>query len=252
METWQLSDSGLAFRKEFDDVVCLETRHRLVDPKKENVSDDLLEDFTDDLGRFREVMERLADLTLTREDHEWLARRNRSRLPADARKLFEEAPLLMDTRKQRVERGSEATRLDGADYKNLEELYKLAAKKGVPVARFQSHHRKREDEESTRAELMDDDDFGLAAVLQLCEGARVLLTRNLWVEAGLVNGSMGTVKGFVWEQGGDPNSTDSRKRAPICVIVEFDDIQLDEVVKDGGGHRRVVQRRRFFEDAVVR
>ena len=115
VETWQLSDSGLAFRKEFDDVVILETRHRFVDPRKERVEEGREEEFVDDLIRFREVMGRLADLSLTREDHEWLSRRNRSRLPAAERKLFDEAVLLMDTKKQRVERGSEATQLDGAD-----------------------------------------------------------------------------------------------------------------------------------------
>ena len=119
VETWQLSDSGLAFRKEFDDVVLLETRHRLVDPRKENVAEGKEQEFVDDLERFREVMGRLADLTLTREDHAWLSRRNRSRLSVEERKLFDNAVLLMDTKKQRVERGSEATQLDGADYKNL-------------------------------------------------------------------------------------------------------------------------------------
>ena len=82
--------------------------------------------------RFREVCERLAELTITREDIAWLSRRNRSRLSVEERRLFDEAVLLMDTRKQRVERGGEVTQLDGADYKNLEELYKLAARKAYP------------------------------------------------------------------------------------------------------------------------
>ena len=247
-ETWELSDSGWLFRKEFDDVVILETRHRFVDPAKEDVPEGKLEVFVDDLKCFGEVMERLANLSITREDIAWLSKRNRSRLSAEERKLFEDAVLLMDTNKQRVERGKESTQLDGADYKNLEELYKLAAKKGVPVVRFGSYHSKREGEESLRAELMADDDFGLAANLQLCEEARVLLTRNLWIEAGLVNGSTGTVKGFVWPPGGDPNSSDPRLRAPYCVIVEFDDVRLDETVVDDDGVKRTVTRRRFFED----
>ena len=194
-----LSDSGLAFFHEFDDVVLLEQRHRLVDPEKENIAEGQKEAFVDDLTRFREVCERLAELTITREDIAWLSRRNRSRLSAEERRLFDEAVLLMDTRKQRVERGGEVTQLDGADYKNLEELYKLAARKGVPIVRFGSHHKKREGEETMKAELMEDDDFGLAAELQMCVGARVILTRNMWIGAGLVNGSMGTVRHFVWE-----------------------------------------------------
>ena len=36
-ESWELSDMGLAFRKEFDDVVLLEQWHRLVKPEEENI-----------------------------------------------------------------------------------------------------------------------------------------------------------------------------------------------------------------------
>ena len=93
---------------------------------------------------------------------------------------------------------------------------------------------------------MEDDDFGLAASLELCVGARVLLTRNLWVDAGLMNGALGCVKGFVWPAGGGPNSTDSRKRAPLCVIVDFDDIDLRKPVgRDEHGQARF-EARRFF------
>ena len=55
-EAWELSDSGLAFRQEFDDVVMLQQRHRLVDPSKEKVSDDRMDDFVSDLDRFRDVV----------------------------------------------------------------------------------------------------------------------------------------------------------------------------------------------------
>ena len=44
--------------------------------------------------------------------------------------------------------------------------------------------------------------------LHMCEGARVLLTQNLWVEAGLMNGALGTVRG-------SPNETSAgRPQAP--------------------------------------
>ena len=82
---------------------------------------------------------------------------------------------------------------------------------------------------------MDADDFqGLQNKLLMSEGARVLLTDNVWVEAGLMNGALGTLKGYMWPEGGDPNSLDSRLRAPLCLIVEFDDVNL----KDEDGQRR--------------
>ena len=34
--------------------------------------------------------------------------------------------------------------------------------------------------------------------LFMCEGARVLLTQNLWVEAGLMNGALGYVRGYMY------------------------------------------------------
>ena len=78
-----------------------------------------------------------------------------------------------------------------------------------------------------KPEQMEDDEFrGLKATLELCEGARVLLTTNEWVEAGLMNGALGWVRGFMWPQGGDPASADPKLRSPICVFVEFDDVNL--------------------------
>ena len=66
----------------------------------------------------------------------------------------------------------------------------------------------------------------------LCVGACVLLTQNLWVEAGLMNGALGVLRGYMWPQGGDPHSKDSELRSPICVFVEFDSVNLGV---DGAG-----------------
>ena len=41
-----------------------------------------------------------------------------------------------------------------------------------------------------------------------------------------MNGALGWVKGFMWPVGGDPLSPEDSLRAPICVFVEFDDVQL--------------------------
>ena len=44
-----------------------------------------------------------------------------------------------------------------------------------------------------------------------------MLTENLWTGAGLVNGSLGTVRDIAWEEGADP-----RTEPPFVVMVEFD------------------------------
>ena len=49
-----------------------------------------------------------------------------------------------------------------------------------------------------------DEAGGLERVLALCIGARVMLTHNIWVEMGLVNGSIGFVKGILFQQGTKP------------------------------------------------
>jgi len=60
---------------------------------------------------------------------------------------------------------------------------------------------------------------GLEAVIALCIGARVMLVHNLWVQCGLVNGSVGTVRGIVYKDGTKPPAL------PLAVLVEFDNFQ---------------------------
>ena len=218
--TAELVGIGVTFRKEFDDVVLLAQQRRPVNPAEEKVLDEQREAYVADAARFREVTYRMRDLTWIEKDHEWLAKCNRSallRLPRGAAEVakFMDAPLLMDTRKQRVKRGGDDVKnMDGADLNNLEELMKLARRTGEPAVRFQSFHKKRAVDVILKARSLDDDDFGLANELCLCND--------------------------VWPMGGDPNSTTSSKRAPICVIVEFDDVQP-------GGRRLFVRSMMFCQ-----
>jgi ATP-dependent DNA helicase PIF1 len=44
-----------------------------------------------------------------------------------------------------------------------------------------------------------------------------MLVKNIWQKKGLYNGTLGTVRGFVFREGVKPPSL------PICVLVEFDE-----------------------------
>jgi ATP-dependent exoDNAse (exonuclease V) alpha subunit len=60
-----------------------------------------------------------------------------------------------------------------------------------------------------------DNDDQLPQEVLLCKSQRVMLTSNLWIEAGLVNGSLGEVKDIVYPLGSRP------PQLPAYVTVEF-------------------------------
>ena len=128
----------------------------------------------------------------------------------------------------------------GANRVNQLELEKLSARTGKPIVKIGAYHDKPKNDPKMKPETLEADDFrGLEANRLICEGARVLLIENLWIEAGLMNGAMGTCRGYMWSEGGDPNSLDSRLRSPLCMLIEFDDVN----VRDEHGRPRS-----FFSD----
>ena len=147
----------------------------------------------------------MVDLEWTPEDHAWLQRRNRSVMEATERgreelAAFEYAPLLMDGRRKNA-RGE-----DGAEQFNAVELRRLSARTGRPILAIGAHHGQGGEAKNMKLEIleaMDAEDFnGLKAQLELCEDARVLLTGNEWPEAGLMNGALGWVRGYIWPERG--------------------------------------------------
>jgi hypothetical protein len=54
---------------------------------------------------------------------------------------------------------------------------------------------------------------GLEASVVLGKGARVMISRNIWQEQGLVNATTGVVEDIVWEGGAE------RSDLPLAVLV---------------------------------
>jgi hypothetical protein len=73
--------------------------------------------------------------------------------------------------------------------------------------------------EGVGAEKVESSNAGnLAKRLPLCGGCRVMLTRNLWADVGLVNGAQGTVYDISWKEGADV-----LRDPPEVIMVAFDD-----------------------------
>ena len=69
---------------------------------------------------------------------------------------------------------------------------------------------------------MNDDVFrGLSKDLEVAEGARIILTHNLAVEQGLMNGTQGVIKEIVFRPGDHPNHEDPDRRMPEAIIIDF-------------------------------
>ena len=103
------SNSGQLFMDEFlgsgGDVVYLRECHRLDEAGEPGWSDSRVAKYKADARRFKDVLDRMADLEWTREDRDWLAQRSLGSLLStpEGRETYErefkDAPILMDGKK---------------------------------------------------------------------------------------------------------------------------------------------------------
>ena len=144
-----------------------------------------------DQVRFRDILLRLRNAQVTREDWEELMKHT----PTIVQDLtpFTSALHLYPTVEAVVEH-------------NVSKLKDSSQ----PIATIKAVHTG-----ANAAKASSDDASGLEAVVCLAKSARVMLTSNLWVEVGLVNGAMGTIEAICYRSGGPPD-------LPLAVMVKFD------------------------------
>ena len=88
----------------------------------------------------------------------------------------------------------------------------------APIASFTAKHEGVSKKECT---TMSEDLFsGLPYELELCEGAPILATSNVWVSAGLMNGTRGTIRAIVYRKGDRPDHDDPQRRLPHVILAE--------------------------------
>ena len=141
---------------------------------------------------FRQLLVRLRDGQLTTDDWEQLMKQT----PAEVSDLapFKDVLHLHPTVEAVVEH-------------NVSMLHAS----GHPVATIKAVH-----SGPNAAKASAEDASGLEPIICLACEARVMLTANIWVEMGLVNGAMGTVVAICYKNGEAP------PHLPIAVTVRFD------------------------------
>ena len=112
--------------------------------------------------RYNELLSRLRNGDNTEDDWELLRTRNVNNFPVEFVQHF--TPNLAYTNEVVAE----------MNFCKLNEMC-------VPLITINAKHN------NSKAKSISSVDLGLEPVLSICEGARVMLTRNLWIEAGLCN-----------------------------------------------------------------
>jgi len=178
--------------------------------------------------RFRQALSELRNDTVTEQSWKLLLSRTRMKIGAAEGQRFTDALRIFTT--NRV--------VDEFNHQQLRDLQ-------VPVVSIEARHTGSREARNASYEEAEN----LHRVVLLCRGAKIMLTQNIWVERGLVNGSRGVVHDMVW-----PVGADVFKELPKALLVKFEGYEGPAFFIDNADGRPVVPIfpvRRDFERSGV-
>jgi ATP-dependent DNA helicase PIF1 len=177
--------SGLALFASFKLVLTLTVVMRQCEPRE---------------ALFRDTLMRIRSAQATADDYELLRSRIAYLDPSMTAEFMALDPLYLTATNQKAK-----------DF-NTGKIQSLLTRDKIRQCTIQAKH------SSPAAANKSDEDFqNLEANIVMCVGARVMLTSNLWVQRGLMNGAMGTVRRIVFA----PNEAPPLNQ-PRAIIVEMD------------------------------
>ena len=151
-------------------------------------------------AQFMDLLPRCKTGDVTCEDYDTLMKRFRSSMTNEDINQFKNAAHLFSTNDQ----------VNKCNHERLQTVIDPHTNRRAPVTLIKAFN------SNSRARRISADHFcGLENSLFLAVGAEVVLTKNLWINAGLVNGAKGTVRAIVYEEG------KSIGTIPETIFVEF-------------------------------
>ena len=159
---------------------------------------------------FRELLMNMRDCKL--EQDQWQLLLNRDPSKVKDKEHFSNAMHIFPTHKL-------------VDEFNWNAIVKQHKELGKPIVCIKANNSK------GAAKLKPEELMGLQKELFLTEGSKVILTRNIWTDVGLVNGAQGIVQSIIYAPGTKPSTS-----APLAIIVKFPNSICPSIYGDENPH----------------